>query len=181
MKRILIRILAVGLLASFFAGLNPATTMAQEEVEKKGKNVKEEEIVVIVNEKSPLFLLLKKGKKKALLEKDLKNIYLGKVKFWGKTKILLVNQKDKKIFKAFLKKFIGITYTSYKNYWVKKVFTEGGSAPKIKAKSEDVVEYVSENKGGIGYLWKDDLTGEEEGIKIVPIKKKKRRLNKIDE
>lgn len=119
----------------------------------------EKNIVIIVNANSPLGTKIPMAK--------ISDIYTGKIKFEGKTKLFPANHKETKIFEDFLEKFVNMTSTAYKNHWVKKVFAEGGSAPRIVEKPDEMVKYVSENEGAIGYLWESDLTGKEEGIKRV--------------
>lgn len=122
-------------------------------------SAEEKNIVLIVNANSPLGTNISAEK--------IKDIYTGKIKFEGKTKLSPANHKEEKILEGFLGKFVGMTSTAYKNHWVKKVFSEGGSAPKIVETAGEMVKYVLENEGGIGYLWESDLTGKEEGIKRV--------------
>lgn len=139
-------------------GILTGTLHAQENKgaeNEAGKSAKKE-IVVIVNSKSPL-----SGK---ITATKLKEIYLGNVKFERKVKLLPANQTGLEIFERFLKEFIDMTSTAYKTQWVKKIFSEGGSSPKVQSTPEDVVKYVSGNEGALGYLWESDLTGKEEGI-----------------
>lgn len=117
-------------------------------------HVHAKDIVVIVNAKSPL------GGK--ITAEKLKEIYTGKVKFEGKTKLVPADSKDSATQKAFLDKFIGMSAGAYKSNWVKKMFAQGGMAPKSIENAGGMVKHVSENAGGIGYLWDSDLTGEEE-------------------
>ena len=140
MKKLLFAILAVLFLSSYIqAG--------------EGK------IAIIVNANSPLGNNISMDK--------VRDIYTGKIKFEGKTKIQPANQKDKGLFDEYLGKFVGMDANAYKNHWVKKVFAEGGAPPLIIGSSKDVIKYVSENDGGIGYVWEGDLTGNEGGIKKI--------------
>jgi len=157
MKKLLFLLVAIFFLCPFI--------MAQGEKEVK-------KIIVIVNAKSPLFDLLKVDKKNALSAVDLKRIYKVETLFWKDVKILPVHQKDKKIFETFLAKFVDMSPTTYKNFLVKKVMENGVSAPKVVENVEELIKYISENVGAIGYLWDSDLTGEEKGIKVLPIKEK---------
>jgi ABC-type phosphate transport system substrate-binding protein len=124
-------------------------------------NASGKEIAIIVSAKSPLGAKLSADK--------IKDIYVGKIKSEGGIKLLPANHKDKVIVEEFLNKFIGMNFTAYQNHWVKKVFAEGGSPPKFIETSADVVKYVSGNEGGVGYLYKDELTGGEKNIRVVTI------------
>src|SRR3989338_11655765 len=58
-----------------------------------------------------------------MTQKELKDIYLGNKESANGTKILLTDQKDKKILEVFISQFIGMSVSSYKSHWVKKLFS----------------------------------------------------------
>ena len=104
-----------------------------------------------------------------MTQKELKDIYLGVKDSEKGVKLLPADQKDKKIFGEFLSQFIGMSATSYKSHWVKKLFALGVPVPKVIDGPIEVIKYVSENAGAIGYVWKSDIKGNEKGIRAVKI------------
>ena len=120
-----------------------------------------QEIALIVNDNSPL--------PSEMTSKDIKNIYLGVKEHEKGVNIIPVDQKDKEIFEEFLAKFIGMSKTHYKSHWVSKLFGEGANPPKSVEGPENIVKSVSQNIGGIGYIWKNGLTGNEKGIRTVKV------------
>lgn len=131
--------------------------------ERKSDTQKVKRIVMIANKNSVF--------RPAINADEIKDIYLGNEKFKNKVKILPVNRKDKKIFDEFVTRFLEMTPTSYKNHLVKTVFAGGWSAPKVMEKAEEVIKFVSENAGGMGYVWNTELSGNGGDIKIINIKK----------
>lgn len=125
-----------------------------------------EDVVVIVNynllhEKTLLPL--------EMTQKELKDIYLGNKESANGTKLLLADQRDKKIFEVFISHFIGMSASSYKSHWVKKLFSLGAAVPKVVDGPAEMIKYVSENQGAIGYVWKSDIKGNERGVRAVKI------------
>ena len=145
-------------IAVFFA-IFPRMDFACAEMESQ-------DVVVIVNynllNENSLLLL-------EMTQKELKDIYLGvKEKERGVT-LLPADQKDKKIFGEFLSQFVGMSAASYKSHWVKKLFSLGAAVPKVVDGPIEMIKYVSENAGAIGYVWKSDIKGNERGIRAVKI------------
>ncbi len=115
-----------------------------------------EDLLVIANRSVP---------EASLSEKDIQRIYLGKKRLWGnKMKIVFVKLNKGDTTKRFLKKYVKKSERRFTTYWDKKVFTGGGRAPKSFAKQKDLVKYVSETKGAIGYI---DATFYNDSVKIV--------------
>lgn len=114
------------------------------------------EIAFVVNKNSPLASGLTKQK--------IKDIFLGNVKFENNTKLIPLRQNDETLLKEFVEGFLDMTPTAYKNYWVKKVFAEGGSAPKAIENPHDITRYVWQNLGVIGYVRETELTEREKEL-----------------
>ncbi len=111
-----------------------------------------ENLVVIVNENSPLFAV----KKKPELE-DIKDVCLGKTKFWGNDPVKPVNQKDRKILENFVSGTCGMKLNEYQHYWTKKMLNDGVRAPLSLETSADVIKHVQKEKGGIGYVLESEV------------------------
>ena len=104
-----------------------------------------------------------------MTQKELKDIYLGVKEKEREVTLLPADQKDKKIFGEFLSQLVGMSAASYKSHWVKKLFSLGAAVPKVVDGPIEMINYVSENAGAIGYVWKSDLKGNEKGIRAVKI------------
>ncbi len=120
-----------------------------------------ENIAIIVNKDSPLFL------NKATVEtRDIKDIYLGKLRFSGGYLIKPVNQSGKDIVVKFIKQACGMELTEYQYHWVKLELEAGMNAPRMEDRYSGVLKYVQKEKSGIGYVWENQAK-DIEGIKIV--------------
>lgn len=116
------------------------------------------EVVIIVNQKSPV---------DALNGNDVKNIFLGKTSHWPDNSKIHFALLRGEIHKNFLKQFVGRTESQYNNYWKKMLFTGKGSKPKSYADEEEMLKYVRETAGAIGYVSAGTPTKE---IKIVDVR-----------
>ena len=122
-------------------------------------------IIIITHQKSPI--------DNKISSDTLKDIFTGKIKYITKIKLLPANMKEKELYETFLKKYISMSPTAYKNYWVKKVFAEGGNAPKIVEDNDVMIKYITENPGAVGYIWEKSLDKKNENIKQIEIYKEK--------
>lgn len=85
--------------------------------------------------------------------KDIKNIYLGKKKLWENgMKVAFVMLKDGDVTKRFLKSYVKKNPGMFNKYWKKKMFTGAGNPPIVFEREKDLVKYVAETKGAIGYV-----------------------------
>lgn len=89
----------------------------------------------------------------SLTPKDVKNIYLGKMKVWDNgMKIVFVTLGSGDTTNRFLKQYVKKNPSMFNKYWKKKVFTGGGKPPRSFSREKDLLEYVSKTKGAIGYV-----------------------------
>lgn len=117
-----------------------------------------EDLVVIGNRSVPV---------SSLDPRDVKNIYLGKMKVWDNgMKVQFVTLKDGDIAERFLKQYVKKNPSMFSKYWKKKVFTGGGKPPKAFSREKDLVKYVAETKGAIGYISSKSLS---ESVKILSV------------
>ena len=90
---------------------------------------------------------------KALSSKDIKNIFLGNTQKWQDlTTIYFVILDDDNIHPDFLKSYINKTPSQFKAYWRNRVFSGKGEFPKELKTSSEIVDYVANTKGAIGYI-----------------------------
>ena len=86
--------------------------------------------------------------------KKLSKIFLKKVTLWeDKTKILPVDLIPKsKTREAFSENIHGKSVDAIKAYWQKQIFSGRGVPPPEKKSDKDVIAYVKNNEGAIGYI-----------------------------
>ncbi len=105
-------------------------------------------------EESGVIIVNKSIKIETISKSDIRKIYLGKMTLWGnKSKIqpCIINIKTE-FGKKFFDAVLSTTPKKYKRHWLKQVFSGYGSAPHSFATPEEVIEFVSKNPGGIGFI-----------------------------
>ncbi|MDM8517117.1 hypothetical protein QUF76_13020 [Desulfobacterales bacterium HSG16] len=110
-----------------------------------------------------------------ITQKEIKSIFLGEQVKWkngGDIRFVLFLSR---IHDSFLKEYIGITSTQYRNYWKKKVFTGQARSPKSFKSKEKLLDYIAETKGAVGYIPSDgspddSIGGSNSRIKIITVK-----------
>ncbi|MBI2837106.1 MAG: hypothetical protein HYX75_02255 [Acidobacteria bacterium] len=100
---------------------------------------------------------------------EIKDIYLGRTQSMRQVRITPTDQKDSDMQAAFLKEFVGVTLSTYKNYWLKKVFGDGAVPPRSLANSNEIIKFVSQTTGAIGYVRSGDLESGETRVKTATV------------
>lgn len=100
-------------------------------------------------------------------KKTLKKMLLGKGKKWkGGEKVVLGTLAGGTIHEKFIKKFAGKTAKQFTNYWRKMVFSGKGKMPKSFESEDDLIAFVAENDGALGYI---DSATAHDAVKEMPI------------
>ncbi len=100
-----------------------------------------------------LFITNKNVGEKNISSKDIKQIFLGKKKKWpDNTKIHFVISNEENLHGAFVKTFIKRSPKQFKAYWKNMVFSGKGKPPKSFKTTEELIEYVANTEGAIGYI-----------------------------
>lgn len=116
------------------------------------------EIVIITNQNVPV---------SALDQTDLKQIFLGNKTSWDNgDAIIFVVQDETEASETFLKTYVKKSASQYNNYWKKQVFTGKGKAPESFSSEQDLVRFVSQTPGAIGYVSSGIDTGTTKKIAI---------------
>ncbi|MBF0292737.1 MAG: hypothetical protein HQK86_11345 [Nitrospinae bacterium] len=122
------------------------------------------ELVVIVNKANSVG---------SISRAELSSIYLGKRKTWatGETVKPCDLQEagvdeEQTAMGQFSARYINKDLSSLKNYWIKMIFSGKGDPPPLLKKVEDVIHFVSEDSGSLGYLYSDQVTG---AVRVVPV------------
>lgn len=90
-----------------------------------------------------------------LAKEDISNMFLKKVKQWkesGEAVLPIDLVEDSPIRAQFSESIHGRKITAIKAYWQKQVFSGRGVPPEEKKSENEVLKYVSENPGAIGYI-----------------------------
>jgi len=88
-----------------------------------------------------------------LSKKDMEDIFLGKKTRWSDNqKITFVILKGGEAHISFLSRYVDKTESQFIMYWKKMVFTGEGRLPKAFDTPEELLKYVSETSGAIGYV-----------------------------
>ena len=118
-----------------------------------------DEIVLIAN---------KTVSEDCLDKRAVSHIYMAEQTKWnnGDT-IMVVMQKTGTVHEDFLSRIIDISPTALRNIWKKVIFTGMGNPPRIFKSEEDLVNFVRDTKGAIGYI---GSSTSHEGVKIIKIK-----------
>lgn len=98
----------------------------------------------------------------------LKNIYLGNKAQWSDgTKIIPVMLERGPVHESFVKNVVGKSLAQFSSHWQQAIFTGKGQPPKSFATEAELVSYVAQTKGAIGYIGPSTDHG---GVKVVDLK-----------
>jgi ABC-type phosphate transport system substrate-binding protein len=110
-----------------------------------------EDLVVVVHPQAPV---------DHLSDAQLRQVYLGESSFWGPVKIHpAVLRVPPQVYAAFMGAVAGISPGGYEAYWIRKVFREGGMPPRPFDSAADLITYVANTPGGLGFIRRSDLRG----------------------
>ena len=104
-----------------------------------------------------------------LTKSELHNIYLGNTCTWNNSKqIVLVDYTaDNELRESFSQEYLNLSPKRVSMIWIKASLSGKTIPPKVFHTEEEIVKYVSENEGAIGYVSKPGALPN--NIKIVNI------------
>jgi hypothetical protein len=120
-------------------------------------NLYADEIVVIVNGRGPLT---------GISKEDIREIYLGTIRFKGKVKYVPLNYSEGVVKNAFLLAIVGKTSKEYRLHWTKKIFRDGITSTSTLKNYKLIKLTVQKYAGAIGYLPRSELN-DTKGIQII--------------
>jgi len=91
----------------------------------------------------------------SLNKEDIQNIFLGKMAKWPDNSSINFATSETDVHEEFLKTYINRSSDQFRNYWRKMVFTGKGQKPKAFKTDEELIQFVSETSGAIGYVSTD--------------------------
>jgi len=83
---------------------------------------------------------------------EIRSIFLGEKVKWSNDQAIIFVILKTDLHDAFLKEYVGNTASQYRNYWRKMVFTGKSKSPKSFNTPEELIGYVSDTGGAIGYI-----------------------------
>jgi ABC-type phosphate transport system substrate-binding protein len=103
-------------------------------------------------------------------EKTLADIYLGRIKFLPDgSRVTPIDQPDgSRIRERFYRAVADMNERELNRYWSKRVFTGKGRAPRALDNDAEVLEYVADNPGSLGYIDGTNLDASVEVLLIIP-------------
>lgn len=114
-----------------------------------------------------ILVIANKGVTSSSLSKDqLQRIYLGKLSRWengDKVNFCLIKSD---LMENFCQQYLGQSAMNYLKHWKKLVFTGKGSMPPFYEKDEDVIQFVAETKGAMGFVSAGANT---DSVKVISI------------
>jgi ABC-type phosphate transport system substrate-binding protein len=109
---------------------------------------------------------------KQVSKQELSQLFLKKVKQWKDNNevILPVDLVDNSpIRQKFSEMIHGREVASIKAYWQKQIFSGRGVPPEEKKSDEEVLKYVSENPGAVGYIAEATKIDAYSNVKVLAI------------
>ena len=92
-------------------------------------------------------------------------IYLGKKSKWDNgASITAVTLSGGGVHDAFLDQYIKKTSAQFDTYWKQMIFSGKGVPPKSFASEKELIDFVSQTAGAIGYV---DSTTPMENVKVI--------------
>jgi ABC-type phosphate transport system substrate-binding protein len=120
-------------------------------------------ILVVVSAANPMA---------SLTAARMRRIFLREVTVWGNGSPITVFERpaDHPIREAFSSAVLGKTPAQLSEYWLSLALTRGLEPPKVCRTSALLRQYFERVKGGIGYVWEDEIeSGMVEVARVVPV------------
>ncbi|MFO7559209.1 MAG: substrate-binding domain-containing protein [Desulfobacterales bacterium] len=115
------------------------------------------DVAVIANKNIP---------ENSLSNSEIKKISLGKIVKWPDNTPVHFVTLEGDIHREFLKTYIKRSTSQYKNHWRKMIFTGKGCEPKCFKTEAELIQYVSQTDGAIGYIGQRTGT---ENVKVLEV------------
>lgn len=81
---------------------------------------------------------------------EVRDIFIGDKQFAGNVKLIVVDNAS--VQNSFLSKFMKMDTGKYNGIWTKKSFRDGLIPPAVKSGDAEVIAYVKQTSGAIGYV-----------------------------
>jgi ABC-type phosphate transport system substrate-binding protein len=105
----------------------------------------------------------------SLNRRQLSALFLRRSTRWdGGTQVLPVDGPDSPAREDFSRDIHGKKASAVRSYWLQAIFSGRGVPPPEKPSDKDVIAYVHENTGAIGYVSADTPTDDVKVLKVAP-------------
>lgn len=104
----------------------------------------------------------------SLTKDEVRKIFLGKISMWpdnSPIRFVIVQQVD--THKRFVEKYANKTEEQFWAWWKRKLFTGSGTVPIRFVSEADVLIYVANTPGGIGYISSNVKIGD--NVKVLHV------------
>lgn len=103
----------------------------------------------------------------SLSRAEISNLFLKKTTVWSNgNKVLPIDQAEgAAVREAFSEQIHGKNVSAIKGYWQKQIFSGRGVPPPEKESDKEIIAYVQENPGAIGYI--SGATPIGDGIRVL--------------
>ncbi len=138
----IIRIIAIMIITMLFASMAVA-----------------QEVTLIVNKANPA---------NTITAAKVSQVYSGRMTRWDSgTKIVPSDQKPGNAATTqFLSKYVQKSASEYQSMWMSKMLSGEGSAPKVHGSDTEVINFVQNNEGAVGYVDKGSVT---DAVKVLQV------------
>ena len=103
-----------------------------------------------------------------LTRKEIENIFLGTTTKWPDgTKIIFATMKKEDIHVPFLKLYIKKSAGQFEAFWRRQLFTGKGSIPKSCTSDQQMIDFVAQHNGAIGYVSSSAVLGEVKQMAVI--------------
>ena len=118
----------------------------------------QQDVKIIVHQKVPAV---------RLDQNMIQRIFLGKTRNWDDgSAIVLAILKNGSVHDAFLKNLIKRNPNQFRGYWNKAIFTGTGTFPKTFSDESEMLKFVAETPGAIGYVSEKIIDAE---VKVITV------------
>lgn len=115
-----------------------------------------------------IFITNKDNPNSTLTKKDIRDIFLGDKSTWSDgSKVYFSLIRKGNVHNEFLNTYINMSPKNFARYWKRQILTGKATKLKLAKDEEEIVKYVLQNTGGIGYVSSTFSIGNLKTIKIV--------------
>lgn len=107
---------------------------------------------------------------RAMSESEVRNIYLGRVTFWGNSLPVhaYMRPATSAAARAFLR-VLGMTPSRYRHHWQSRQLSGQGVAPSVVADLAELLTRIAGNRGAVGFALATEASASST-VKFVPIR-----------
>ena len=102
---------------------------------------------------------------------DVEKLFLGKTKKWSDgTNVVITTLKSGEVHQNFLTNYVKKQPMQFDNYWKQLVFTGRGKMPNSFGSEDEMLNFISANKGAVGYVSDAKAGSLPANVKAISIK-----------